>query len=315
MTRLVTGLGAWLRRRTGRGLRRASTVEARLAEHVERMADEHPPIPLDSADYSMARPQVLGEKFGPVLNYMSRVELEVERNVIELNLLLPDPPPIDRTFYSDVWLPQETHHGLILDELQLQAGLPQATPDLTTIDIRLRLLGALGKVSAVQDVSRMLYYLTGVATEQSAILAYNKLYQGLMALGERAIALTIVGPIRRQEPGHFAYYKIAARALWAELAPWQKWLVRTLRKQSFEVVGAYNKRQRGEFGVVMQRLGITAEGDKGILRYAEQIGRVEKELLWAQRQGLRVPAYVVNALRNSVRLAHASAPEGGLLAS
>ena len=77
-------------------MRRASTVEARLAEHVERMADEHPPIPLDSADYSMARPVVLGEKFGPVLNYMSRVELEVERNVIELNLLLPDPAPIDR---------------------------------------------------------------------------------------------------------------------------------------------------------------------------------------------------------------------------
>jgi hypothetical protein len=57
----------------------------------------------------------------------------------------------------------------------------------------------------------------------------------------------------------------------------------------------------------MQRLGISAEGDKGLLRYAEQIGRVEKELLWAQRQGLRVPAYVVNALRNADRLAHVGA--------
>jgi hypothetical protein len=50
---------------------------------------------------------------------MSRVELEVERNVLELNLLLPDPPPVDRHFYADVWLPQEIQHGLLLDRLQL----------------------------------------------------------------------------------------------------------------------------------------------------------------------------------------------------
>ncbi|WP_432890000.1 hypothetical protein ACQPYH_11780 [Kribbella sp. CA-245084] len=178
---------------------RPVSVEGRLWEHVERLGEEHPPIPLDSADYTMVRPAVLAERFGPVLTYMSRVELEVERNILELNLLLPDPPPVDRFFYADVWLPQETHHGLILDKLQCLAGLPAALPDLTTIDFRLRLLGALGKASAVQDVSRMLYYLTGVATEQSAILAYNKLHGGLMELGERAVAATVIGPIRRQE--------------------------------------------------------------------------------------------------------------------
>jgi hypothetical protein len=273
----------------------ATSVESRLWDHVDRLGAEHPPIPLDSADYTMARPAVLAERFGPVLTYMSRVELEVERNVLELNLLLPDPPPVDRHFYADVWLPQEIHHGLILDKLQSSAGLPAATPNLTTIDFRLRLLGSLGRSGAVQDISRMLYYLTGVA-----ILAYNKLYRGLMDLGERAVASTIIAPIRRQEPGHFAYYKIAAQGLWDELAGWQKWLARTIRRFSFEPVGAYDEMQRGDFGVVMERLGII---DDGLDRYAEQIGRVEGELLWAQREGLKVPAYVVDALRHAADLA------------
>jgi hypothetical protein len=301
----VTAAGEWLRRRAAR-VRRGVTVEGRLADHVDKLAEEHPPIPLASADYTMSRPKLLAAKFGPVLEYMSRVELEVERNVLELNLLLPDPPPVDQHFYADVWLPQETHHGLILDKLQTLIGLPSSTLNLTHIDFRMRILGALGKSAAVQDVTRMLYYLTGVATEQSAILAYNKLHKGLLQLGEKAVAATIVGPIRRQEPGHFAYYKIAAQGLWDELAAWQKWLTRTIRRFSFEPVGAYNEQQRGDFGVVMERLGITGEGgegDAGLMHYAEQIGRVEGELLWAQRQGLKVPAYVVDAIRHAAYLA------------
>ncbi|HET6298510.1 MAG TPA: GTP-binding protein LepA [Kribbella sp.] len=276
-----------------------------MAEHVDRLAEEHPPIPVDSADYSMARPELLAETFGPVLTYMSRVELEVERNVLELNILLPDPPPVDKHFYADVWLPQETHHGLLLDRLQSLAGLPPADPDLTKVKFSYRLLGSLGRWSAVQDVSRMLYYLTGVATEQSAILAYNKLHDGLLELGERAVASTIIAPIRRQEPGHFAYYKIAAQGLWAEMAPWQKWLVRTLRRHTFEPVGAYTKRQWAEFGAVMHHLGITTEGGGGLSRYAQQIGRLERDLLWARKQGLRVPAYVIDSLKSAAKLAAA----------
>ena len=40
---------------------------------------------------------------------------------------------------------------------------------------------------------------------------------------------TIVAPIRRQEPGHYAFYKMSARGLAAQLAPWQRWLVRRMR--------------------------------------------------------------------------------------
>ncbi|MBB6566550.1 GTP-binding protein LepA [Kribbella sandramycini] len=280
----------------------AAAAEARLMDHVDRLGEEHPPIPLDSADFTMRRPDLLASRFGGVLAYMTRVELEVERNVLELNLLLPDPPPVDKHFYADVWSPQELHHGVLLDRLQTLAGLPVSEPNVDQISFQLRFLGALAHLSAIQDVSRMLYYLTGVATEQSAILAYNLLHKGLLELDEQAVASTIIAPIRRQEPGHFAYYKIAARGLWSEMAPWQKWLVRLLRKQSFEVVGAYNKSQRAEFGGVMEALHITDGGDEGLQKYAQQIGRVELELLWAQKQGLRFPGYVLDSLRSAVHL-------------
>ena len=168
-----------------RGRRRE---DSRLADHVDRLGEEHPPIPLGSVDYSMKKPGLLAERFGSVLAYMTRVELEVERNVLELNILLPDPPEVDQHFYADVWMPQETRHGQILDKLQDLLGVNPHVPNLTDVSFSLKFLGALGRVPGVQDISRMLYYLTGLATERSAVLAYNKLHAGLVELGERAVA-------------------------------------------------------------------------------------------------------------------------------
>jgi hypothetical protein len=277
--------------------------DAKLAEHVERLGEEHPPIPLDSVDYTMKKPRALADRFGAVLSYMARVELEVERNVLELNILLPDPPEVDRRFYADVWLPQETHHGLILDKLQQLAGLDPSDPNLDDVSFKLKLLGALGRMPGVQDISRMLYYLTGVATERSAVLAYNKLHAGLVELGERAIAATVVAPIRRQEPGHFAYYQMAAQQLWDQLSGWQRWLTRSLRKRTFEVVGAYDKHQIADFGDVMDALEMSKGGEAELREYARQVGRAELELMWAHRRGLRVPDYVFRSLRRAAELA------------
>ncbi|ONI72480.1 GTP-binding protein LepA [Kribbella sp. ALI-6-A] len=287
-------------------MRKAGKLDDRLSEHVERLADEHPPIDLGSVDYSMNRPGLIARRFGPVLSYMARVELEVERNVLELATLLPDPPEVDRHFYADVWMPQETRHGEILDRLQAMLGIDPMKADLTSVSIRLRLLGALGRFGPVQDVSRMLYYLTGMATERSAVIAYGQLHNGLLELDERAIAETVVAPIRRQEPGHFAFYQLSSRGLWGQLGGWQKWLVRTLRRLTFTPVGVEHKRQRADFGRVMDALGISTK-DSDVVRHAQQIARVEHELLWASRKGLRVPTYVVDALRQAVEAAKAEA--------
>ncbi len=276
--------------------------EQRLREHVDRLAEEHPPIELDSVDYTVRAPDVFAERFGHVLDYMARVELEVDRNVLELAAMLPDPPEIDRYFYADVWQPQEIRHGLILDRLQVELGRPPAGTDLDTVGVKLRLLGALGRHQGFQDVCRMLYYLTGMATERSAVLAYNLLHSGVQELGEEAVARTVIAPIKRQEPGHYAFYQLSARLHWSRLTGWQRWLVRRMRTISFAPVGANSPRQLAQFGELMETLRITPELDD----FAARVSMVERELLWAGRQGLRVPAYVVRSFRDAVDLAVAN---------
>jgi hypothetical protein len=276
-----------------------AVAETRLADHVDRLGLEHPPIDLATVDYAVRRPAELNLRYGHVLDYMARVELEVDRNVLELTTLLPDPPEIDKRFYAEVWQPQEIRHGLILDQLQVQLGRPAAAPDLSTIGVKLRILGALAHLHAFQDVCRMLYYLTGMATERSAVLAYNLLHDGVVQMGESAIAQTVIAPIRRQEPGHYAFYQISARGLWAELGTWQRWMVRRMRAFSFSPVGASNDAQKADFGDLMRSLGIGGEAAD----FAGQISRVERDLLWAHRSGLRIPPYVAKAFREAVELA------------
>jgi hypothetical protein len=214
--------------------------------------------------------------------------------------MLPDPPEIDRHFYADVWRPQEIQHGLILDRLLLELGREPADANVDSVGIKLRILGMLAHLGPFQDVCRMLYYLTGMATERSAVLAYNLLHDGTRAMGETAIADTVIGPIKRQEPGHYAFYQLSARGLWSELAGWQRWLVRLMRRISFAPVGVNNASQRADFGDVMATLGIADDTDD----FAAKISRVESELLWARdRAGLRVPDYVARAFREAVELA------------
>ena len=276
----------------------ASSAGLRLTEHVARLAEEHPPIQLDSVDFTVRRPREFEARFGHVLDYMARVELEVDRNVLELTTMLPDPPDVDREFYA-VWQPQEIQHGLILDRLQVELGRESADADLDSIGLKLKVLGALAHIGPFQDVCRMLYYLTGMATERSAVLAYNMLHRGTLDMGEHAVAQTVIGQIKRQEPGHYAFYQLSARALWEQLAAWQRWMVRFMRRTSFAPVGANNPGQKADFGDVMATLGIAEEFDT----FAAQITRVEKELLWARKRGLKVPDYVSRAFHEAVELA------------
>src|SRR6478609_3590261 len=277
----------------------ANLTAVRLTDHVDRLGLEHTPIDLASVDYAVRRPTELNRRYGHVLDYMARVELEVDRNVLELTTLLPVPPEIDRRFYAEVWQPQEIRHGEILDELQVQLGRPAAEPDLTSLGTKMRILGALAHLDPFQDVCRMLYYLTGMATERSAVLAYNLLHDGVVEMGESAIARTVIAPIKRQEPGHYAFYQLSARGLWGQLANWQRWMVRRMRSFSFAPVGANDATQTGDFGAMLGTLGIAHDADQ----FAAQISRVERELLWAHRNGLRFPPYVVKAFREAVELA------------
>jgi hypothetical protein len=267
-------------------------------DHVDRLGQEHPPIDLDTVDRHVVNPRAVRERYGDVIDYLSRVELEVDRNVLELLTLLPNVAEIDRHFFADVWQPQEIHHGLALDRLQQDIGMAPSNPDVTGILRSVRLLGTLAHLRPVQDIVRLLYFLTGAATERSAVLAYNRLTDGMVELGERAIAETIIAPIKRQEPGHFAYYRMSAMGMVQRgvLAPWQLRLAGFLRSKSFALVGVNNHEQRGDFGGLVVALGM----EDDIEDYARDISRVERDLLWAAHQGMAVPPYVLNALRDAL---------------
>jgi hypothetical protein len=270
----------------------------RLRDHVSRLGEEYPPIHLDSVDRTIHDPTAVRDGYGHIIEYLARVELEVERNVLELLTLLPDVDETNRMFYQDVWAPQELQHGKVLDRFGVDLGMEPVEPDLTTVSTSIKMLGALSRFSSIQDVARLLYYLTGAATERSAVLAYTKFNDGMLRLGETAIAKTIVSPIKRQEPGHFAFYQLSATSMVQHgvLKPWQLQLARLLRSKSFGLVGANNREQRADYGGVVVGVGLDAD----LETYARDIGRVETRLLWAHRQGMEVPGYVLQALRDSV---------------
>jgi len=275
-------------------------TQQRILEHVQRLGEQHPPISLDSVDREVRDPRAVAEKYGHVVDYLARVELEVDRNVLELLVLLPDVQEVDRLFYADVWQPQEIQHGLILDRLQQDLGRPATVPELE-VSMKMKVMGALAHFSSIQDIARLLYYLTGASTERQAVLAYNVINDGMRQLGETAIAETIITPIKQQEPGHFAFYRMSATALVqsGELKPWQLYLARVMREKTYNLVGTNGQdRYRAQMGGVATALGFADDLEK----YAREVGRIEAQLLWADQQGMEFPPYVLKALRQSIDL-------------
>lgn len=271
-----------------------------LMDFVLRLGADHPPIEISSVDRHIVNPALVRDRFAGSIDYLARVELEVERNVLEILTILPQASEVDTTFYRDVWADQELAHGRILDQLQTDLGMPAAEP-FETIPLRMKLLGALAHWQPIHDISRMLYYLTGASTERQAVLAYSSITRGLDAMGERAISQTIIAPIKRQEPGHFAFYRMSAEKMIQDgvLAPWQLYVTRLLRSKTFTMVGVdYLKTYQSHFGGVATELGIADEMEV----YAKEIGRLEAKLLWANQNGMEFPPYFLRALRESVEL-------------
>jgi hypothetical protein len=281
-------------------LPRQRITQRKIAEHVQRLGELYPPIQLDSVDRTIKRPWLVAKKFGHVIDYLARVELEVDRNVLELLVLLPDVDDTNKTFYADVWQPQEIQHGLILDRLQQDLGRTAAQPKLE-VSFGIKILGALAHLKPIQEIAKLMYFLSGASTERQAVLAYNKINRGMQELGETAISETIITPIKQQEPGHFAFYQMSATSMIQDkvLRPWQLFLTRVMRQSSYHLVGTnHMKRYKADMGGVMASLGL----DDDLEAYAREVGRVENRLLWAHKQGMDFPPYILKAIKESVDL-------------
>jgi hypothetical protein len=83
------------------------------------------------------------------------------------------------------------------------------------------------------------------------------------------------------------------------LKPWQLYLARVLREKSYNLVGTNAMdRYRADMGGVVVALGLDAD----LEGYAREVGRLEARLLWANRNGMDFPPYILAALRESVDL-------------
>ena len=267
---------------------RQPITQRKIAEHVQRLGELYPPIRLDSVDRTIKNPRLVLEKFGHVIDYLARVELEVDRNVLEILCLLPDVDDINKTFYADVWQPQEIQHGLILDRLQQDLGHQPAQPHLD-VSLKIKILGTLASLKPIQDIAKLLYFLTGASTERQAVLAYNRINDGLKEIGETAISETIITPIKQQEPGHFAFYQMSATAMIQDrvLRPWQLFLTRVLREKSYNLVGTNAMKQyKADMGGVMVDLGIDAD----LTAYAREVGPGGEPAALGPPAGSGVPA-------------------------
>lgn len=275
-------------------------TDATLMDHVVRLGYQHPPIRLESADRTINNPELVRERFAGVIDYLARVELEVDRNVLELLTILPNVSEVDRVFYQDIWYHQEMAHGYLLDQLQGDLDMAPAEPFMT-VPLRMKLLGALAHFEPIQEISRFLYYLTGAATERQAVVAYSNLIKELEKIGEPAIAKTVIHPIKQQEPGHFAFYQMSATRMIQDevLSPWQLFVARQLRSKTFTLVGEdYVRQYKADMGGVL--VGLSMEEELEV--FAKEIGRLEARLLWANEKGMEFPPYFLKALRESVEM-------------
>ncbi len=278
----------------------AKITDASLKAFTLTLGDRHPPIALGSADRSIRDAAAVKKRFAGTIDYLARVELEVDRNVLELLTLLPNVSEVDKIFYQDVWYDQEMAHGYLLDQLQVDLGMEPADPFMT-VPLRMKLLGALAHWEPILDISRMLYYLTGASTERQAVVVYSILIRELQLMGEDAIAETIIHPIKQQEPGHYTFYKMSAEKMVQDevLKPWQLYVTKLLRSQVFTLVGVdYVKKYQQDLGGVLTELGMDLEMEV----YAKEIGRLEAKLLWAKDKGLDFPPYFLASLRESVEM-------------
>ena len=133
------------------------------------------------------------------------------------------------------------------------------------------------------------------------MLAYNQINAGMQELGESAISETIITPIKQQEPGHFAFYQMSATAMIQDgsLKPWQLYLAQVLREKSYNLVGTNAMDvYKADMGGVIKYLGLDAD----LEGYAREVGRLEARLLWANKNGMDFPPYILRALKESVEL-------------
>lgn len=274
---------------------------------IERRVDaleRKRPLDLDVVAAAIERigdRELFAGRLGPAVRYSQRVEADVAG--LSIHTLLPHSPTDHIGRFLEIWVPDESGHGVaqevLLDHIGLQIS-PPADPD--HVPPHNRVAGVFGRLSRhAYTIVSMAYHSIGAMNERLAIGAYGQMSRICKEIGADELADTLFTPMRADESLHLGYYRTYAMQLRSVLAGWQLAAVRALIVHTWAPVGAGAKEDRGPFGEVI----VALEEDPENPSIAAVIQDIAQDLL--AKEGETLPPFVHEQLRNCVALARAAA--------
>ena len=115
------------------------------------------------------------------------------------------------------------------------------------------MVGRLAEIEWFHGVIKLVYLAHGAMHERLTYDGYTYLGARLAAVGERALARTVVDPIRHQEARHLGYYRMAAAAHRRLLDPVQVRVARAISIRTYVPVGAADRQRRAQAGFARGR--------------------------------------------------------------
>jgi hypothetical protein len=223
---------------------------------------DHGVLDVERMDFTVLHPEQVRSELGHVFQFAARTESEVARDAATVHALLPSLDPQHARFVDEVWLPQETQHGIALDRLLGELSLPLPATNLE-VPASMHRYGKIAKLSGdFHDILFNLYTLRGTAHEATTAKAYNQQIKFLTELGETALTDTVFGPISRDEGPHLSMYKAMFKESFDRMSTWKKWITRRIFAATYTPVGTSAARdaRRPDMGAV----ALTLAGDDGV---------------------------------------------------
>lgn len=242
----------------------------------------------------------MAKRLGPAIRYAQRVEADVAGLSIETLLPYATGGHIGR--FLQVWVPDESGHGVALDLLLQRIDVDKylaASPD--KVPPHNRVAGVLGRLSQhAYNIVSMMYHSIGAMNERLAMGAYTQMARTCGELGADELSEALFVPMRADEALHLGYYRTYALQLRQVLKRWQMAVVRSLIVHTYAPVGAGGKDDKAPFGEVLLLL----EDDPENPSIAATVQEIAQDLLARDEEPL--PPFVHDQLRHCLDLARAA---------
>jgi hypothetical protein len=246
-------------------------------------------------------PQRLAAELGIAIQYAQRVEADVAG--LSIDTLLPHSHSDHIGRFLEVWVPDESGHGVAQELLLAHLGVPiRPAADPDAVPFHNRVAGVLGRLSRhAYLIVSMTYHTIGSMNERLAIGAYSQIARVAKAAGADELADELYVPMRADESLHLGYYRTYAMQLRQVLAGWQLAAVRALIVNTWAPVGAGEKPDKVPFGEVL----VALEEDPDDPSIAVLVQDIAQDLL--AKEGETLPPFVRRQLLYCVGLARDAA--------